>query len=421
MLVRRIARTGVTSSLALLLLVSALLLENPGRASATARIVQKPAMATASGATSVSLSFAAGPSAGNLLIAVCGANGIVTITAPSGFSTAKNEAVTPSQGIFYKVATGSEGTAALSCGGGASTTRWGMQLYEYSGLVAASPLDAANTLTSTGTGTTANSGSVTTTNANDLLIAGVTSATNTAPVTWTSSFTSEGSATIAGGTKMGYGGADRVVTVTSAYSTTVTVGNASWRGQIAAFKEISPVLSADIVDGSGNTVASPSASMSTASRSFQCQTVTGTLGTGTQKMRVSNYTTNPAWTLSIAATSGATADWSAGTPKYDFNDSSGSGCSDGADADSLAGQLTIDPSVASLSPSAGCSNTNVSLGASSAFNQGVTDSITIASSTSSAGYNCYWDITGTSLSQTIPAAQANGSYSINMTLTIAAN
>lgn len=377
---------------------------------------------TAAGATTVSVAFTAGPAANDLLVAICGASTATTITAPSGFSVAKNEATAPSQGIFYKIATGSEGTTALSCGGGTTSTRWGMQIYEYSHMATTSPLDAVNTASSSGTGTTANSGSVTTTQGDDLLIAGITSATSTALSGWTNSFVSEASMTIGSGTKMAYGGADHIVAATGTYSTVATVGNAAWRGQIAAFKEQTPLaLSADIVDGSGVTVASPSIAMSSSSRSFSCQTVTGTLGASTQKIRVNNTTGNPAWTLSIAATSGTTGSWSAGTPKYDFNDTAGSGCTDGADADTLAGDLTINPAAGSITPQTGCTSTGVTLGASAAFNQGTVDAITLATGSTSAAINCYWDFTGFSLSQTVPATQVAGAYSLGMTLTITAN
>lgn len=413
------ATSGLSAMAALLLLAMCGPAVTPAHAYG---VLVQHTSTTASSAASVSLAFAAGPAASDLLIAICGASTASTITVPSGFSAAKNEATAPSQGIFYKVATGSEGTTALTCGGGSGTTRWGMQIYEYSHMATSSPLDAANTTSSTSSGTTASSGSVTTANANDLLVAGITSASSTALSTWTSSFVQEESQTIGGGTKMAYGGADLIVGATGTYSTTARVGNAAWRGQIAAFKEASPItLTVDMVDGSGATVTSPSVSMSSSSRSFSCQTVTGTLGASTQKIRVNNTTGNPAWTLSIAATSGATASWSAGTPKYDFNDTTGSGCSDGADADTLAGDLTINPAAGSIAPLTGCTSTGVTLGTSAAFNQGTVDAVTLATGSSSAAINCYWDFTGISLSQTVPATQAAGAYSLGMTLTITAN
>jgi hypothetical protein len=77
-------------------------------------------------------------------------------------------------------------------------------------------------------------------------------------------------------------------------------------------------LTADIVDGAGSSVASPGVAMSTANLLFNCQTITGTFGTASQKLRVNNTTVSPAWTVSIAATGGATSNWSSGPNQYDF-------------------------------------------------------------------------------------------------------
>jgi len=416
--VARAVRQRVGSRLLLLTFVSLILLAQiPHHAGAATYLVQAT-NASPVKAASVSLAFAAGPAANDLLVAICGASTNSTITAPAGFSTAVNEnaAGLVSQGIFYKVATGSEGTAALSCGGGtAGSTVWGMQLYEYRNTVTASPFDAKNAAASTGSSTTLNSGSVTTTNANDLIIAGGFSLTNTAFGAWTSSFTGQQSnQSNVGGTKVAFGGADRIVNATGTYSTTVPVGNASWRGQIAAFKIIPPVFSVDIVDGSGVSVASPTIAMSTKVINFKCGTSTGTFGISTQKIRVNN--TTPAdsngWTLGLAAN---TSNWSDGSGHtYSYNNPAGlpAGCT--------AGQLTVIPTSEVITAGSGCTTTGVSaLGSSTAFTSVVT-SITIASAGATASYNCLWDITALTLSQTIPPSQHTGAYSIGFTLTLTA-
>lgn len=188
-----------------------------------------------------------------------------------------------------------------------------------------------------------------------------------------------------------------------------------------AYNAYIPVLSVDVVDASGNTVSSPSISMDSIQASGTCQTSTGTLGSSSQKIRVTNPTATPGWTLSIAATGGATSNWSSGSSTYDFNDATSSGCSDGADADSLAGQLSLDPSAGTAAAQSGCTTTGISKGSSSAFSQGSTDSITLMSASASAGTNCYWELTGVSLSQKVPELQAQGSYSMSMTVTVVAN
>lgn len=183
-------------------------------------------------------------------------------------------------------------------------------------------------------------------------------------------------------------------------------------------------LTADIVDGSGASVASPSVDFASINTSLACQANSGTFGTASQKLRVNNSTTNGYWTLAIAATGGSTASWSNGTNSYDFNDSNGApaGCSDGGDTDSLAGQLSIDPSAGTLTPQASCSSSGITKGSASAFNQGIVDSITLLSAAGSQT-NCYYDLTGVSLSQQLPAeTPANAApYTINLTITVTAS
>jgi hypothetical protein len=180
-------------------------------------------------------------------------------------------------------------------------------------------------------------------------------------------------------------------------------------------------LSVDIVDAGGVPVVSPSVSMSPISFSFTNQTATGTFGTSSQKIRVDNGTGTATWTLSIAADGGPTALWDGAVSDYDFNDPTANAV-DGADADSVGGRMTIDPSGATITPEGGCTLTNISAGSSSSFSQNVTDSITLASASSGADTGCYWDITDIDISQTIPAEQGAASdYDINMTLSIIAS
>ena len=179
-------------------------------------------------------------------------------------------------------------------------------------------------------------------------------------------------------------------------------------------------LSVDIVDGSGNSVSSPSLAMGSVAFSFPYQTATGTLGVADQKIRVDNSTANAQWTLTLAADGGATTTWSAGSLHYDFNDPTAD-AGDGADADSYGGQMTVDPSGATITPKSGCNDTGLTLGSSNAFSEGTTNSITLLTAGASAGTSCYWDLTDIGVSQTIPAEQPANSYSLNMTLTVTAN
>lgn len=179
-------------------------------------------------------------------------------------------------------------------------------------------------------------------------------------------------------------------------------------------------LSVDIVDAGSASVASPSVDMSAINFSFSNQTSTGTFGISSEKIRVDNGTGTAVWTLSLAADGGATSFWNGVSSDYDFNDPT-AGAGDGGDADSLGGQMTLDPSASTITPEGGCTLTNISSGSSTAFNQGVTDSITLASATTGADTGCYWDITDINISQTIPAEQPADSYSVDMTLSIIAS
>lgn len=186
-------------------------------------------------------------------------------------------------------------------------------------------------------------------------------------------------------------------------------------------------LSTDIMDASRVTVASPSVAMTAKSFSFDCYSAgtasTGTFGTNTERV----YVTNPdgadnGWTLALAATGGATTTWTSGGNGFDFNDATSSGCTDGADADSRGGQLTVNPNAGTLTTDCGsCTTTNVTKGSSTAFVQTTTDSVTLL--TAAAGSDDIWRgyLTGATLSQTVPAETPAGTYTINMTLTATAS
>jgi len=179
-------------------------------------------------------------------------------------------------------------------------------------------------------------------------------------------------------------------------------------------------LSVDIVNSSGVGVSSPSISLSDRTFDFSNQNSTGTFGDSNQKIRVNNTTVGPSWTLSLAAAGGSGAFWD-GSKDYDYNDPS-SNANDGSDSDNLGGQMSLNPSNGTITPQSGCSNTGLSLGSSSSYNEeSSVNSITLMSSTASASTNCYWDLTGVSVNQSIPQEQPAGSYSIRMVLTIVAN
>ncbi len=393
-------------------ILSLSLLRAPVTVHAAASLVQTSTGVT-NGGTSVSASFGSSPSSNNLLIAVCGARTSATITGPSGFSTAINQTGTPSQGIFYKVSAGTE--TNLSCSFSGSSNRLGIHIYEYSGLVTSSPLKTTGS--TTGTSTSPSSGSLTTSVADTLIVSGITVNADTSFSGWTNSF-AEDNDFVNGGqasSRSTYAGASRSVSAAGTYSTTATSGSGAWRGQIAAFETYASVLAVDIVNSSGTPVSSPSVSFSSVDSGFGCQSTTGSLGSASEKIRVTNTTANGNWTLSINATAGSTASWSS---TYDFNDSGG--CTDGGDADNRAGQLTANASAGTVTPQGGCSSSGVNKGSSASFVEGSVNSVTLLTASGSQT-GCYYDLTGVSMSQQVPPETPAGSYNINMTITVVAN
>ena len=140
-----------------------------------------------------------------------------------------------------------------------------------------------------------------------------------------------------------------VFAVTSNFSQTINPGS----------------LSVEIVDAGYSTVVSPSVTMTSKTFSFTCLTggsaSTGTFGTASQVIYVKNPdAADNGWSVTLAA-SAPTAVWDSAGTDYDFNDPTTSGCGDGADADSLKGQLTVDPSGGTLSTGAcaSCATTGV--------------------------------------------------------------
>lgn len=169
------------------------------------------------------------------------------------------------------------------------------------------------------------------------------------------------------------------------------------------FTPVAGTLAADIVDASGNSVSSPSIVFGNKNFSWTSQQSTGTFGISSQKIRLSNSRITRTWSLTLAATSGASAKWVSGSYQYDYDDTAANG------------RLTVDPSGGTITPESGCSTTGVSKGSSAYFSSG--SSITLLSASGSADKYCYWDFTGIGMTQDIPASQQGGTYSISLTLT----
>lgn len=165
-------------------------------------------------------------------------------------------------------------------------------------------------------------------------------------------------------------------------------------------------LSTSILDSGGSPVGSPSFGMSATTAATTTQTSTGTFGNTNQRITVENPgASNTGWTLALAGT----GSWSdGGTNAYPF---------DGAT--SAAGQLTVNPSAGTLTPTFGTS-TGITKGSSATFLNGTVDSIELlnAGATSDDVWSGY--LVGTTLSQTVPAGTPAASFSLTVTQTVTA-
>ena len=166
-------------------------------------------------------------------------------------------------------------------------------------------------------------------------------------------------------------------------------------------------LSTDVRNASNAVVSSPSFAMSSVAASTSVQTATGTLGDNTQRLSVDNPNGGGAtgWTLTLNATTPGTGTWTSGANSYPYNSSS------------TLGQLTVDPSVGTILANTG-GLTGVTKGSSTAFTSTTPITLMTAGSTAAKIWNGY--IIGIGLSQAVPAGQAVGAYTLNLTQTVAA-
>lgn len=171
------------------------------------------------------------------------------------------------------------------------------------------------------------------------------------------------------------------------------------------------------VDNAGAPVSLPSFAFPPATaNATQMTTRVGDFSSGSQKLRVNNSAFG-AWTVYVAATNGSNATWMRGaTPAYSY-----SGTPE-------QGQLQLNPSAATLSAVAApggnattCSayGSTVTRGPLGSFAPSAT-SLTLLSGSASAPINCYYDLVGVYMRQTIPAGVEPGSYSLDLTATVVA-
>lgn len=385
--------------------------------SAGAKFVQANGASSTSNTTTLNVSLPAQPTAGNLLVLVCSTvgNANTTFTAPSGYTLVRSgSGARPSQASYWKTSVGGAADQTATC----SFTRQkntSAILLEYSGIMTTAPVVNASNI---GNSTTATnpipSSAVTTTFGRTLLVAALSVAAGNGMSTWTNGFTERYDMTLGADTAV----ADWSSSAIGTYSTAATNTAASaYRGQIIAFRIDPGQLSVGAVDGAGTPIVSPSITYNPTAYNFDCQTATGLLGTSAQKFRVTNTTASPGWALSIAPS--GTLRWESGTNYYDVNDPGASGCTDGGDGDSYAGQMTVNPSVGSITAiGTGCTLTGITKGVSTSFIEGSVSSVNLLIASPATNVDCAWDLTGVAMSQTIPGGQADGDYATSMMMTL---
>lgn len=169
-------------------------------------------------------------------------------------------------------------------------------------------------------------------------------------------------------------------------------------------------LSTGIYDAGGAVVNNPAFALNNAILSTSQQTSTGSFGSNSQRITVDNPgAAAGGWTLALAGADTCTDNvWNSGSNTYRF------------DGSAAQGQLTISPNLASLTAQVG-TTANVTLGTEGAFNCGITDSITLMSASNQAAPIWRGYLTGVGLSQTIPASQPAGSYTLDLVQTVTAN
>lgn len=203
---------------------------------AISRLPGQDATGTSS-TTSVTATYPGATTANNLLIAVCGDNDGNTGTQTLAGWT---EAISFQQSsgtdchIFFKIAAGSETSVTVSNANAASMR---LAIYEYTGNVTASTLDkTAGSGSNLGATTCPTGTTATTTVADELCIVGaLVGGVAASSPSWNNSFNARD--TVASGL-INLFTADRIVSATGAYTTTVTYTGASSgaTGVIATFK-----------------------------------------------------------------------------------------------------------------------------------------------------------------------------------------
>lgn len=402
----------VTKRLVLILLVCSLALTtlfSAQTANATPVLLTQASNASSNG-NLLGATLPLAPPAGSLIVMICTITENATISPSTGYTTAifqNGSATFPSQGIYYRIATGSESTTS-TCGFSA-TGRVAVQISAFSGVYAQPNIATGST---TGTSAQYGSGSVTTLNNHTLLISGFLVGVGGSISGWSNGFTQIASGNAGGNpnSRYVYGSAYSVTNTIGSYATAATGSNsASWRGQIVSFRSVQPTTNVGIVNAAGTPISGNTAFPATTT-SFDCQTVSTPLFDTNKRLRlITDAAANYSVTIEFSP------NWISPPNEYSAGDFEGNGCS--------FGQMTVTPTNAVLQKVAGtCAATGTLFGASQTldvFSVGGMSALFVSSNFTQ--NSCAWDLYGLSLSQKIPAEIPSGTYTNQATVTIQAS
>lgn len=152
------------------------------------------------------------------------------------------------------------------------------------------------------------------------------------------------------------------------------------------------------------------------------ETSTGTLtgAAGGTIIAIVNPTSTPAWDVGFAPAAGATALWASGSLEMDFNDAD-TPDDNGTDPDTASGKLSLNfaSATAAVCPTVtGPTDDGITLGTNSVFEEGVVDSITIATADGTASAPGCIAVDQIAMSQVVPPGTPASSTPFTMVFTL---
>ncbi len=184
-------------------------------------------------------------------------------------------------------------------------------------------------------------------------------------------------------------------------------------------------LAVNIVDQDYNPIEEPQVDFTELPYVQECREITTQLATDEQQIYIRNLdAADGGWTVTISADNPASL-WSSGDYKFDFNDTTDNGCTDGIDDDIFAWSMQIYSNSGVLSPwlCPSCSIDFVDFITSWIFDEeNWINTVTIAHATTNSDNRWDWRLSNIFVRQTVPASQpAVGEYEIPLLLSITAN